>query len=119
MRPCDHVGAVLSGGLWVRGVAGGRLNHDRFGQERSVPGAARDLRGELAVTQVQPALADDACDHRVPEGGRPAIAEQDLIAVGQLEQLAQPAAYPRDHLLDGLLSVRRAHDGAARGGERL
>ena len=83
VRPGDHVGAVLGGRRGIRGVAGRRLDDDRVGKERRVLGAGRDLRGELAVAQVQCALADDAGDRRVPEGGGAAVAEQDLVAVGQ------------------------------------
>ena len=57
-------------------VAGRRLDHDRVGQERRAARARRELRGELAVGQVQRALAHQAARRRVPERGRAAVAER-------------------------------------------
>ena len=66
-------------------VAGLGLDHDRVGEERRAGGHLRELARELAVGEVQRALADQAGRGRVPEGGRAAVAERDLVAVGRAE----------------------------------
>ncbi len=58
-------------------------------------------------------LAHQAARGRVPERGRPAVAEHDLVAVGNAEQLAQALADLTHELLDRLLAVRGAHHGGA------
>ena len=107
MRPGDHVGVRV--GDRRRGVAGLGLDHDRVGQERGAGGRLGELRGELAVGQVQRPLADEPGGGCVPEGGRAAVAERDLVAVRQAEELAQPDPDAGDQVLDRLLAVRGAH----------
>ena len=45
---------------------------------------------------------------RVPEAGRPPVAEHDLVAVGEREELAHAGAHPADLRLDRLLAVAGA-----------
>ena len=93
---CAHAITSASGvGGRLGRVAGGRLDHDRVAQERRAARARRELRGELAVGEVQRPLAHQAARGRIPERGRAAVAERDLVAVGQREQLAQPGADAR------------------------
>jgi len=64
-------------------------------------------------------LPDQAERGDVPEGGRPAVAEDDLVAVGEAEQLGEALAHGAHEVLDRGLSVGGAHHGAAEGGEVL
>ena len=64
-----------------------------------------ELLRELAEGQVQGALAHEAGGGGVPEGGRSAVAEDDLVAVGQREELAQAGAHAADELPDRRLAV--------------
>ena len=75
-------------------VAGLGLDHDRVGEERRAGGRLGELRGELAVDEMQGALAHQPGGGRVPEGGRAAVAEDDLVAVGQAEELADAVRGP-------------------------
>ena len=92
MRPRDHVRpAALACGpdaRRVRRVAGIGRDHDRVLQERRAGGDGGELLRELAEGQVQRAPLDQPEGRGVPEGGRAAVAERDLVAVGQREQLA-------------------------------
>ncbi len=115
MRPRDRVGARLRDR--PGGVPGRRLDLDRLGQERRAARAGGELGGELAVAEVDRALADQATGRRVPERGRAAVSERDLVAVGDAEQLAQPLTDPADDLLDGRLAVRGPHHARSRAGE--
>ena len=96
MGPGDHVGVGVRPRLGS--VAGRRVDDDRVGQERRLARAGRELGRELAVGQVQRALADQAAGGGVPERRRAAVAERDLVAVGQREQLAQAGADLADEL---------------------
>ena len=69
-------------------------------------GRLRELRRELAVGQVQGALADQPGRGGVPEGGGAAVAERHLVAVGQREELGEPAAHPADQVADRRLAMR-------------
>jgi hypothetical protein len=83
VRPRDDV--APTGPLTGSGaLPGSALTIDRVGQEgaRRVVVSA-NFCGELAVGQVQRALTDQAERGRVPEGGGAAVAEDDLVAVGQ------------------------------------
>ena len=81
MGPGDRVGGGVGGRR--RGVAGIGLDQDRVGEERRARGDLGELLRELAVGEVQGALADQPGRGGVPEGGRAAVAEDDLVAVGQ------------------------------------
>ena len=72
--PGDHVGGGI--GARLGRVAGLGLDDDRVREERRAGGHLRELRRELAVGEVEGALADQAGRRRVPEGGRAAVAEQ-------------------------------------------
>jgi hypothetical protein len=68
------------------------------------------------------ALLDQAERGRVPERRRAAVAEDDLVAVGQLEQLGQAVAQRRHHEAHGRLPVARAQvvgRGGRQGGHGL
>ncbi len=58
---------------------------------------------------MQRALAYQAARGGVPERGRAAVTEHDLVTVGEVEQLAQTRADRGHQLLDRLLAVRCAH----------
>ena len=64
----------------------------------------------------RPAL-DQAERRGVEEGVRAADAEDDLVAVGQREQLGEALAQAADEVLDRRLPVRRAHQRVAGRGE--
>ena len=76
-----------------------------------------ELGRELAEGEVLGALADQAERRDVPERGRAAVAEDDLVALGQAEQLGQALADGADEVLDRRLAVGGAEHGAAEGGE--
>ena len=78
-----------------------------------------ELRRELAEHQVLAALLDQAERGGVPEDRRAAVAEHDLPAVGQSEQLGQPGAHGADEALHRRLAVRRADRPSAGGDERV
>src|SRR6185312_10275310 len=88
-------------------------------EERGRPRAGRELRGELAVAEVQRALAHQAARRGVPERRGAAVAEHDLVAVGDVEEIAQPTSHPSHELPDGLLAVRGTHQRSSRRGEML
>jgi hypothetical protein len=115
VRPRDGVGARVAGRLG--GVAGLGADDDRVRQERRALRDRRELLRELAEGQVQRALAHEAGGGGVPEGGRAAVAQDDLVAVGQREELGQAGAHAADELLDGRLAMRGAHQGRARARE--
>ena len=79
--------------------------------------ARGELRRELAEAQVLAALLDQPEDRRVPEGRGPAVAEHDLVAVGQGEDLGQQVAQARDHELHGRLAVAGAQELGPGGGQ--
>ncbi len=86
--PGDHVG----GGVGDRRgrIARLGLDQDRVAEERRALGRLGELLRELAVGEVQGALTHQPGTGGVPEGGRAAVAESDLVAVGQGEKLAEP-----------------------------
>ena len=75
---------------------GADLGLDDLGvlQVRRRLGAGGELRGELAEAEVLALLLDQPERGGVPEAGRPPVAEDDLVAVGQREELAHPGAHP-------------------------
>ena len=85
--PGEDVGGGVGGRL--RRVAGLGLDHDRVGEERRRRGRLGELLRELAVGEVQGALAHQPGGGGLPEGGGAAVAEDDLVAVGQREQLGR------------------------------
>ena len=77
-----------------------------------------ELGAELAERQVQRALVDQPERGGIPERGRAAVAEDDLVAVGSGEQLLDAVAHAADQVLDRRLPVRGAEQ-VARSGQRL
>ena len=98
-----------------------RLGRDdrRVAQVRRLLGRGRELGAELPEGQELRAVLDQPERRRVPEGGRPAIAEDDLVALGQREQLGDAVAQPLDLGAHGLLPVRRTEIGGGDRRERL
>jgi hypothetical protein len=54
-------------------------------------------------------VADEPGRGGIPEGGRAAVAERDLVALGQAEELVEARPDPRDQVPHGLLAVRGPH----------
>ena len=117
------IGTPVEVSLWVRrrrrcprdatglGVGAGRRLDDLGLVEVRRRGRGRgELRRELAEAQVLAAPLDQPEGGGVPERGRAAVAEQDLVAVGQREQLGQPVAQ---------LADREAHRGLAVAGAQV
>src|SRR5688572_8764841 len=65
------------------------------------------------------AVLDQPEGRSVPERGRSAVAEGDLVAVGQVEQPTEALTYPAYNRLDRRLAVARAHERAPRRGQRI
>jgi hypothetical protein len=108
VRPREHVRArVRHRG---RSAAGLGLHDDRVGQERRAGADGGELRGELAERQVQRALADEPGRGSVPERGRAAVAQDDLVVVREGEELTQAGTNTTDDGLDRGLAVGGAHD---------
>ena len=80
VRPADGVHAV--GAVRLGRVARIGADDNRIGQMGRARRDLRELLRELAVGQVERALADEAGGRGVPERGRAAVAERDLVAVG-------------------------------------
>lgn len=80
-------------------------------------GGLGELRGELAEAEVLGLALDQAVRRDVPEGGGAAVAEDDLVALGELEEVAYAVAHLADQVLDRGLAVGRAEKGATGGGE--
>ena len=82
------------------------------------PGRRLDRGGELAENSPKDRcwllLLDQPERRDVPERRGAAVAEHDLVAVGQREQLGQPLADPADDVADRRLPVRRAHQATRR-----
>ena len=66
-------------------------DHRGVVEPRRGGGRRGELRGELAEGQVLALLLDQPVGRDVPERRGAAVAEHDLVAVGQREQLGQPA----------------------------
>ena len=117
MRPRVDVDAVGRGGQRQRPGVG--LGDHRVAEEGRLGHAGRELRGELAVAAVRAAPPDQADGRGVPERRRPAVAQDHLVAVGQVEQLGQALAHLAHQALDRRLPVGGPHEGGAAGGQRL
>ncbi len=114
----EAVGVDAGQGLGLGPGAG--LGGDDLGIREVRCGGDRggELGGELAEDEVLAALLDEPERRRVPERGGAAVAEQHLVAVGQVEQLGQPVAQRGDHEARRGLAVARAQVVAAVGGQR-
>ena len=130
-RP-DEVHRHAGGGLVVgEGEEVDRVVGDRLGMIARVAGDEEGLlemrRGragvgelgrELAEHEVLAAPLDQAERGDVPEHRRAPVAEHDLPARRQAEQVGQPGPDRADEPLHGLLAVGRPEDGPA-GGEQV
>ena len=94
-------------------------DHDRLGQVWRGGTGVGELAGELAEHEVLAALLDETERRHVPEHGRAAVAEHDLPAVGQGEQLGEAAADVADEAFDRRLAMRRADDRRRRGDDSV
>ena len=114
-------GVGVDAGLADRLRTGAGLGRDdgRLGEERRRAGRRRELLRELTEREVLAALADQSQHRGVPERGGAAVAEHDLVAVGQGEQLGEAAAQPAHLALHRRLAVRGAEQRGAGGGECL
>lgn len=64
-------------------------------------GCGGELGAELAEAQVMAALGDEPEGGRIPECRCAAVAEQDLVPIGQAEQFGQTVAQLTDQELHG------------------
>ena len=94
----------------------------RPGRRSTTTGSARNGAPAVTVANLRENSPKVRCSARsrtrpkrggVPERGRAAVAERDLVALGQREELAQARADAADDGLDGLLAVRGAHERGA------
>ena len=108
MRPCHHVDGRIGLRFWR--AAGVGLHDDRVADERVGGDRGGELGAELAERQVQRALVDEAERGGVPEGRRPAVAEDHLVPVGHREELPHAVAHLADEVLHRRLPVRRAEE---------
>ena len=86
-------------------------------EERRVLRHRGELRGELAEGEVLGPLAHEAERRDVPERRRAAVAEDDLVALGQAEQVGQALPDRADEVPDRGLAVRGAEQRGAQAGE--
>ncbi len=112
MRQRVEVDAV--GGDGVGMVAGLGAHDHRLGEVRCRLTCRGELAGELPEHQVVAASLDEPEGRCVPEHRRSAIAEHDLPAVGQREEVVQAATDIGDEPADRRLAVRRAEQRAGR-----
>ena len=98
--------------------AGVGLHDGRVGQVRRELRGLGELRGELTEAQVLALLPDQPERRDVPERGRAAVAEHDLVAVGQLEQVGHTLLDPGHQVLHRRLPVRGAEQLGALGRQR-
>ena len=116
MRPRVDVDAGL-GARAAASVPGSALTIVGSPRNGRRCGDVGELARELAEGEVLGALADQAEGGDVPERRRAAVAEDDLVALGQGEEVAQALADLADEVLDRRLAVRGAEHRAAEGGE--
>ena len=93
------------------------LVHGGLAEERRVLHGLGELRAELAEGEELRAVAHEAERRDLPERGRAAVAEHDLVALGEGEQVGEAGAQTTDLRLDGLLPVRGAEVGRRDGCE--
>ena len=105
------VGRTARGSGASPGSAAMTVGSARNGASRRDRG---ELRRELAERQVLRPVPDQAERGDVPERGGAAVAEDDLVAVGQREQRGQAVADPLDQRRDRGLPVRGAEVADAR-----
>ncbi len=115
MRPADQVTGRI--GNRLGGIAGWSGHHDGIGQEWRARGDCGEFCGELAITEVQRALPNQTQRGGIPECRGTAIAEHDLVALRQREQLAQAGPDPPDQGLNRRLPVRGTHHRATGTGQ--
>jgi hypothetical protein len=115
-----QVDARVGTGLGVAAERGG--DHLGVVQVRGGAGGGGELGRELAEHQVLAAPLDQRERGQVPEQGGAAVAEGDLVAVGQVEQLGQPgpdAAHHRPHRGLAVAGAEEGGGGRGQGGHRL
>src|SRR5262249_22493926 len=83
-----------------------------------VDGLLGELLGELAVGEVEGAVANEPAGGCVPERRRAAVPEHNLVSVGQAEQLGEPLANRADQVANRRLAMRGAHQVRSLGGPR-
>ena len=110
-----RVDTGFSLGERVRAGLGG--DHRRVAEERRRFGRAGELAGELAEVQMLRALFDEAERRDVPERGRATVAEDDLVPVGEFEEVGEAGPDLADDLLDARTPVRGAEVARAGRGE--
>ena len=118
MRPGVDVDARL-GARRRRACPGSALMTVGSPRNGALLGDGGELARELAEGQVLGALADQAEGGDVPERGGAAVAEDDLVALGEAEQLGEALAHRADEVLHRRLAVRGAEHRAAERGEGL
>lgn len=111
------VHARLGRRLGVRARVGG--DDGRLGEPGGELGGLRELGTELAEGEVLGLVVDQAVGRDVPEGGGAAVAEDDLVAVGEREQVAHALADLADQVLDRGLAVGGAEQGGTGRGQRV
>ena len=100
-------GVDVDAGLGPGRRAGARLGLDDGGvrEERRLVGGGGELRAELAEGQVLRLVLHEAEAGDVPERRGPADAQDDLIALGGAEELAEPVPDRSHEVLDRRLAV--------------
>jgi len=59
-------------------------------------------------------LTNQTGSQHIPEGGGPAITEDDFVTIGQGKQLREALPHPTDEVFDGSLPVRGPQHGLVR-----
>src|SRR5690606_9072835 len=114
----EAVGVDVRGRLGLRRRARRRLDDLGVLEVGRRLRAGRELRGELAEAEVLAAPPDEAERGGVPERGGAAVAEHDLVAAGEREQLRHAVAERRNHEPHGGGAVAGAQVGAGALGQR-
>ncbi|GMA95913.1 hypothetical protein GCM10025881_27370 [Pseudolysinimonas kribbensis] len=73
-----------------------------------------ELRSEFTESQVLAAVLDEREGRGVPERGRAAVAQHDLVSVREGVELGEAGAHPADEILDGGLAMRGAEKARVR-----
>ena len=97
----------------------GGAEHGRLLEPRCGLSSGGELGSEPAEHGVLRALVDERVRREVEEGDRATVAEDDLIPLGQAEQVSQAVAYAVNQVPDGSLAVRGAHQAVSAGRESL